>query len=170
MALRPPYTSPASTRLTKLRIGPQYIPANLRSLLSASAGPTANKSTNAANAKVVACDIVLTAYYQPSAAPAQSGTITAGTTGQWTIDAAPPDFQPGDVLQWVSQSSYNNGADTDDALSAAGMAIVGWGVFGGNLVAFVANASGADAKTPAGYNPQFLLTRTAPSVLQSEVD
>ena len=164
MAQRPVYTTPHTTSFQKLRIVPMRIPAKDRSMLSQTAAYSANTSTNATNAtEVTGCDLILTAYYQPSSAPAQSATIAAGAVGLWTIDAAPPDFQPGDTLTWVSQSNYNNGTNTDDALSAASMAIVGWGVFGGNLVAFVANASGAGAKTPANYNPQFLLVRTATS-------
>ena len=149
--------------LSKLRIVPQHIPAADRSVLAATAAYPANVSTNAANANVSLCDVNLIGIYQPAAAPAQSATITAGTVGAWTIDATPPDLQPGDALIWQSQSNYNNGTDTDDALAAAGMAIVGWGVFGGNLVAYVLNASGADAKTPASYKPQFLLIRTTTS-------
>lgn len=163
MALRPTYTHPRATMTQKLRIMPMRVPAKDRSVLSQTAAYPANTSTNASNAsEVAACDVNLVAYYQPSTAPAQSGNITGGAIGAWTIDAAPPDFQPGDVLQWVQQSNYNNGTNTDDALAAASMAIVGYGVFGGNLVAYVYNG-GPTGKTPAGYNPQFLLIRTTTS-------
>ena len=163
MALRPVYTKPGSSMVQKLRVMPSHIPAKTGSVLAQTAAYPANISTNATNAtEVVACDINLIAYYQPAAAPTASASITSGLIHAWTIDATPPDFQPGDTLHWVNQSNYDNGTNVDDTLSAAGMAIVGWGVFGGNLVVYVFNG-GTTGATPAGYNPQFLLIRTTTS-------
>jgi hypothetical protein len=145
----------------KLRIIPMRISALDRSILSQTAAYPANTSPNATNAtEVTALDLILTACYQPAAAPTASASITSGAIKAWTIDATPPDFQPGDTLQWISQSNYDNGTNVDDALSAAGMAVIGWGVFGGNLVVYVFNG-GTTGATPAGYNPQFLLIRTS---------
>lgn len=160
MALRPVYTRPGSTLLQKLRILPMRVPALDRSVLSQTSAYPANISTNATNATEIAiCDVNLIAYYQPAAAPAASASITSGAIGAWTIDATPPDFQPGDTLHWVSQANYNNGTNTDDLLSAAGMAVIGWGLVAGSLVIYVFN-HGSTGATPATYNPQFLLIRT----------
>jgi hypothetical protein len=146
---------------------PERIPALDRSVMSQTAAYPANVSTNATNAtEIVACDLNLVAYYQPAAAPTASGSITSGAIGAWTIDATPPDFQPGDTLHWVSQANYNNGTDVDDLLSAAGMAVVGWGLVSGSLVVYIFN-HGTTGATPATYNPQFLLIRTTTN---SQVD
>jgi hypothetical protein len=149
----------------KLRVAPLRISAADRSVLAATAAYPANTSTNAANAaEITLADISLVAYYQPASTPAQSGSIPANGHLNWTIDATPPDFQPGDTLEWLPQSSYNNGTNVEDPLWALGLSIGMAGVYGGHVIAVVTNGTGAAVATPAGYNPLFLLIRTTQNV------
>jgi hypothetical protein len=151
--------------LQKLRLAPLRISALTRSILASTAAYPANVSTNAANAaEITVCDIVLTAYYQPSVVPTQSASVPANGHLNWTIDTTPPDFQAGDVLEWVPASSYNNGTNVEDALWAVGLSIGMIGVYGGHVIAVVTNGTGAPVATPVGYNPTCFLLRTTQSV------
>jgi hypothetical protein len=163
MALIPQKTRPASTNVTRERIGPNRVPKD-RSIMAMCAPYPANKSQNTSNNQVQAVDCVMQATYSPAAAPTQLTGMLTHTLNMWNITASEagrsPDVFPGDMWEFLSQDNVN-GASVD-ALTNSGLLVVGVYVIGSNpydLGLLLYNNTGGTLSTPASYNPSLLVTR-----------
>lgn len=162
MALKPQISRPASTGLTRLRIGPNRVTADRNVMTQTSPYPDDVDTANTDNANVAMVDLILHATYQQAAAPT-GVTVDAGAVVNWTISAACLDLLPGDLLSLLCGNTVNNaGGATVDALQATGLIplntiVVGTGPCALKLQLW--NPTNASITTPAGYNPQFLLER-----------
>lgn len=164
MALVPQKTRPASTNVTRERIGPTRVPTD-RSILAMVAPSPANRSTNASNKLVQMVDCVLSgATYSPAAAPTQLTGITTHSLAMWNITtseaAHAPDFYPGDVWEFLSQDNINGA--TTDALTNSGLLVLGVYVLGSgpyDLGMLLYNNTAGTLSTPAAYIPTLLVCR-----------
>ncbi len=163
MALIPQKTRPASTNVTRERIGPTRVPKD-RSLLAMTAPNPANKSTNTSNNQVQAVDCVLQATYSPAAAPTQLTGMTTHTLNLWNITASEaghaPDMIQGDNWEFLSQDNPNGSvvdALTNSGLLVLGVYLSGLGPYDLNLLIY--NSTAGTLSTPAAYIPTLLLTR-----------
>jgi hypothetical protein len=163
MALIPQKSRPASTNVTRERIGPNRVTAD-RSVLAMAAPYPRNKSTNTSNKQAQIIDCVLIATYQPAAAPTQLTGMLTHTLNMWNITASEsgraPDILPGDVLEFLSQDDPNQAVV--DALTNSGLLVVGVYMLGSNpydLGLLLYNNTGGTLSTPASYNPTILISR-----------
>jgi hypothetical protein len=163
MALIPQKTRPASTNVTRERIGPTRVPKD-RSILAMCAPNPANKSTNTSNNQVQMVDCILTATYSPAAAPTQLTGITTHSLAMWNITASEaghaPDYFPGDIWEFLSQDNVNGA--TTDALTNSGLLCLGIYVLGTgpyDLGMLLYNNTAGTLSTPAAYLPTLFVSR-----------
>ena len=163
MALQPLISRPASTGLTRLRVGPNRVTAD-RSLPAMCAPYPGDKSTNASNKNVLSVDCSMMATYSPAAAPTQLTGITTHALALWNITASEagraPDVIPGDIWEFLSKDNVNgSSADplTNSGLLVLGVYVTGTGPYDLSLLLY--NSTAGTLSTPAAYIPLLLVNR-----------